>query len=76
MQVFHAVALEAKHTVRVPPLRNGLIEPVHNVATVELSAVVIEGIRYELHTIESVKLPLGKYWYSVVQNCKVSSFIL
>ncbi|XP_030034586.1 BTB/POZ domain-containing protein 9 isoform X2 [Manduca sexta] len=42
--VFHAVSLEALHTARVPPLCNGLIKPVHNVATVELSAVVIEGI--------------------------------
>lgn len=46
MQVFHAVALEARHTCRVPPLRGGLVEPLHNVATVDLSAVVIEGIRY------------------------------
>lgn len=46
VQVFHAVALEARHTCRVPPLRGGLVEPLHNVATVDLSAVVIEGIRY------------------------------
>lgn len=43
--MFHAVAMEALHTTRVPPLSNGLIKPQHNVATVELSAVVIEGIR-------------------------------
>ncbi|XP_072944054.1 BTB/POZ domain-containing protein 9 [Epargyreus clarus] len=43
-KVFHAVALEALHTARVPPLCEGLIKPVHNVATVDLSAVVIEGI--------------------------------
>lgn len=43
-KVFHAVALEALHTARVPPLSNGLIKPQHNVATVDLSAVVIEGI--------------------------------
>uniref|UniRef100_A0A2H1VX80 BTB/POZ domain-containing protein 9 n=1 Tax=Spodoptera frugiperda TaxID=7108 RepID=A0A2H1VX80_SPOFR len=43
-KVFHAVALEARHTCRVPPLRGGLVEPLHNVATVDLSAVVIEGI--------------------------------
>ncbi|XP_063619911.1 BTB/POZ domain-containing protein 9 [Cydia splendana] len=43
-KVFHAVALEAMHTARVPPLSNGLVRPLHNVATVELSAVVIEGI--------------------------------
>ncbi|XP_026329697.1 BTB/POZ domain-containing protein 9 [Hyposmocoma kahamanoa] len=43
-KVFHAVAMEAMHTARVPPLCNGLIKPQHNVATVELSAVVIEGI--------------------------------
>ncbi|XP_049867338.1 BTB/POZ domain-containing protein 9 isoform X2 [Pectinophora gossypiella] len=43
-KVFHAVALEAMHTTKVPPLCNGLVRPVHNVATVDLSAVVIEGI--------------------------------
>lgn len=43
-KVFHAVALEAMFTSRVPPLCNGLVKPIHNVATVELSAVVIEGI--------------------------------
>ncbi|XP_062526746.1 BTB/POZ domain-containing protein 9 isoform X1 [Bombyx mori] len=43
-KVFHAVALEAMHTARVPPLCNGLVKPTHNVATVEHSAVVIEGI--------------------------------
>lgn len=43
-KVFHAVALEAMQTARVPPLCNGLVKPIHNVATVERSAVVIEGI--------------------------------
>ncbi|XP_047504600.1 BTB/POZ domain-containing protein 9 isoform X1 [Pieris napi] len=43
-KVFHAVSMEAMHTTRVPPLSDGLVEPLHNVATVELSAVVIEGI--------------------------------
>ncbi|XP_052749475.1 BTB/POZ domain-containing protein 9 isoform X2 [Galleria mellonella] len=43
-KVFHAVSLEAMQTARVPPLRAGLVRPVHNVATVERSAVVIEGI--------------------------------
>ncbi|KAI8435404.1 hypothetical protein MSG28_003720 [Choristoneura fumiferana] len=38
-KVFHAVALEAMHTARVPPLSGGLVRPLHNVATVELSAV-------------------------------------
>ncbi|RVE43323.1 hypothetical protein evm_012027 [Chilo suppressalis] len=32
------------HTTKVPPLCDGLVKPAHNVATVELSAVVIEGI--------------------------------
>nr|XP_034839915.1 BTB/POZ domain-containing protein 9 [Maniola hyperantus] len=43
-KVFHAVSLEALHTSRVPPLRDGLVCPTHNVATLDLSAVVIEGI--------------------------------
>ncbi|XP_045446024.1 BTB/POZ domain-containing protein 9 [Melitaea cinxia] len=43
-KVFHAVSLEALHTARVPPLCDGLVKPTHNVATLDLSAVVIEGI--------------------------------
>ncbi|CAH2086939.1 unnamed protein product [Euphydryas editha] len=43
-KVFHAVELEALHTARVPPLSEGLVRPTHNVATLDLSAVVIEGI--------------------------------
>ncbi|GBP56853.1 hypothetical protein EVAR_41489_1 [Eumeta japonica] len=43
-RVFHVVSLEAMHTANVPPLCNGLIKPVHNVATVQLSAIVVEGI--------------------------------
>ncbi|XP_026501622.1 BTB/POZ domain-containing protein 9 [Vanessa tameamea] len=43
-KVFHAVSLEALHSARVPPLCDGLVRPAHNVATLDLSAVVIEGI--------------------------------
>ncbi|XP_050345031.1 BTB/POZ domain-containing protein 9 [Nymphalis io] len=43
-KVFHAVSLEAMHSARVPPLCEGLVRPTHNVATLDLSAVVIEGI--------------------------------
>ncbi|CAH0718693.1 unnamed protein product, partial [Brenthis ino] len=43
-KVFHAVSLEALHTARVPPLCDGLVRPTHNVATLDLSAAVIEGI--------------------------------
>ncbi|XP_059061241.1 BTB/POZ domain-containing protein 9 [Achroia grisella] len=43
-KVFHAVSLEALQTARVPPLRAGLVRPLHNVATVDRAAVVIEGI--------------------------------
>ncbi|XP_013140808.1 PREDICTED: BTB/POZ domain-containing protein 9 [Papilio polytes] len=43
-KVFHAVSLEALYTARVPPLCNGLVRPTHNVATLDLAAVVIEGI--------------------------------
>ncbi|KOB68647.1 BTB/POZ domain-containing protein 9, partial [Operophtera brumata] len=37
---------KAMHTAKVPPLCRGFVKPLHNVATVELSAVVIEGIRW------------------------------
>lgn len=43
-RVFHVVALEAYYTAKVPTLVNGLILPTYNVATVDMSAVVIEGV--------------------------------
>lgn len=43
-RVFHVVALEAYYTAKVPTLVNGLILPTYNVATVDMSALVIEGV--------------------------------
>lgn len=43
-KVFHVVALEAMFTMTQPELVNGLIKPTNNVATVENSALVIEGV--------------------------------
>lgn len=43
-KVFHVVALEAYYTTKVPTLVNGLILPTYNVATVDMSALVIEGV--------------------------------
>lgn len=44
LKIFHVVALDAMYTNTVPPLVNGLIAPVHNVATIEMSASVVEGV--------------------------------
>lgn len=43
-KIFHVVALEAMFTANVPKLINGLISPTYNVATVEMSAIVLEGV--------------------------------
>ncbi|XP_037027772.1 BTB/POZ domain-containing protein 9 [Bradysia coprophila] len=43
-KVFHVVSLNAKYTETVPTLINGIISPVKNVATVEMSASVIKGV--------------------------------
>lgn len=43
-KVFHVVALEAYYTLKQPALVDGLIMPTYNVATVEMSALVIEGV--------------------------------
>lgn len=43
-RVFHVVALEAYYTAKIPTLVNGLILPTYNVATVDMSALVIEGV--------------------------------
>ena len=43
-KVFHVVALEAMYTANIPELFNGLVAPTANIATVEMSASVIEGV--------------------------------
>lgn len=43
-KVFHVVALEAMYTMSTPELVMGLIKPTYNVATVEMSAQVVEGV--------------------------------
>lgn len=43
-RVFHVVALEAMFHETINTLSNGLIVPKYNVATMELSATVIEGV--------------------------------
>lgn len=44
-KVFHVVAMEAMYSSRMPLLSNGYVIPHYNVATLELSATVIEGVR-------------------------------
>jgi BTB/POZ domain-containing protein 9 len=43
-RVFHLVSLEAMCTMSVPKTINGIIAPNYNVATVEKSAIVLEGV--------------------------------
>lgn len=43
-KVFHVVALEAIYTANVPKLVNDLVAPTTNVATIEMSAIVIDGV--------------------------------
>lgn len=43
-KIFHVVTLEAMYTANMPKLVNGLVAPTHNVATVEKSAIVVEGV--------------------------------
>ncbi|XP_055299673.1 BTB/POZ domain-containing protein 9 [Sitodiplosis mosellana] len=43
-KVFHVVALEAYYTMKIPTIVNGLVLPTYNVATVDMSAMVIEGV--------------------------------
>lgn len=38
------MALEAYYTSKIPTLVNGLILPTYNVATVDMSALVVEGV--------------------------------
>lgn len=43
-KIFHVVSLRAMHVAAMPELRNGLVAPTSNVATVDMSAVVIKGV--------------------------------
>ncbi|XP_013110838.2 BTB/POZ domain-containing protein 9 [Stomoxys calcitrans] len=43
-KVFHVVALEAMHTKNIPKVINGIVAPTANVATIEMSAVVVDGV--------------------------------
>ncbi|XP_049795169.1 BTB/POZ domain-containing protein 9 [Schistocerca nitens] len=43
-KVFHVVSFEAMYTASMPPLLDGLVAPKENVATIEKSASVIEGV--------------------------------
>lgn len=46
-ETFHAVALEAYNTLKLPFLIDGIVSPTWNVATVEEGARVIEGLAHE-----------------------------
>lgn len=43
-KVFHVVALEAMFTEKMPKIINDIVSPIYNVATVEMSAAVMEGV--------------------------------
>ncbi|KAM7349591.1 BTB (POZ) domain containing 9 [Cochliomyia hominivorax] len=43
-KVFHVVALEAMYTMNVPKVVGGIVAPTANVATIEMSAVVVDGV--------------------------------
>ncbi len=43
-RVFHLVSLEAMHTSFIPKTVDGIVVPTYNVATVEKSAIVLEGV--------------------------------
>lgn len=46
-KVFHLVSLEALCLTKIPKMVKDIICPTYNVATVEKSATVIEGVRYD-----------------------------
>lgn len=43
-KVFHVVALDAMYTTNKPKVINGMVAPTANVATIEMSAVVVDGV--------------------------------
>ncbi|XP_002041898.2 BTB/POZ domain-containing protein 9 [Drosophila sechellia] len=50
-RVFHVVCLEAKHTAKVQRLVGHFVAPKTNVATVEMSAIVTEGVSRTRHAL-------------------------
>lgn len=46
LQVFHLVSFEAMYKLKIPKMVNDIVFPQYNVATLEKSACVIEGVRY------------------------------
>uniref|UniRef100_A0A1I8M4A6 BTB/POZ domain-containing protein 9 n=1 Tax=Musca domestica TaxID=7370 RepID=A0A1I8M4A6_MUSDO len=43
-RLFHVVALEAMYTTNLPKVINDIVAPTANVATIEMSAVVVDGV--------------------------------
>ncbi|XP_061390585.1 BTB/POZ domain-containing protein 9 [Musca vetustissima] len=43
-RLFHVVALEAMYTTNMPKVINDIVAPTANVATIEMSAVVVDGV--------------------------------
>ncbi|XP_033157179.1 BTB/POZ domain-containing protein 9-like [Drosophila mauritiana] len=50
-RVFHVVCLEAKHTAKLQRLVEHFVAPKTNVATVEMSAIVTEGVSRTRHAL-------------------------
>uniref|UniRef100_A0A1B0AX68 F5/8 type C domain-containing protein n=1 Tax=Glossina palpalis gambiensis TaxID=67801 RepID=A0A1B0AX68_9MUSC len=43
-KVFHVVSLEAMHIMNIPRVVEGIVAPTSNVATIEMGAVVVDGV--------------------------------
>uniref|UniRef100_A0A1B0AIK8 BTB/POZ domain-containing protein 9 n=1 Tax=Glossina pallidipes TaxID=7398 RepID=A0A1B0AIK8_GLOPL len=43
-KVFHVVSLEAMHIMNIPRVVEGIVAPTGNVATIEMGAVVVDGV--------------------------------
>lgn len=43
-KVFHVVSLEAMYTANMPKVIDGFVAPTSNIATIEMSATVVEGV--------------------------------
>lgn len=50
-KIFHVVSFEGMYKLFIPRLTNGLIVPKYNVATLDLSAYVIEGVSRSRHAL-------------------------
>lgn len=67
-KVFHVVALEAVYSSTIPNIVDGLVAPVENVAMVEKSAIVLQGVSRSRNALLNSDISKLNYGNSDISN--------